>query len=175
MITLKIPNLEVFNNDTQEFQTIKGGVFKFEHSLRSVSKWEAKHHIPFLVAKERTEDENLDYLVCMAVDKGFNRYLLTNDVIKVLTDYMADSHSATTFRKTDASTHKIITSEVIYATMANYRIPFECDKWNLNRLMNLIRATSDQQQPHKKMSQSEIREQNRALNEKRKKELHTKG
>ena len=49
MLRLTIPEQEVFNDDTQEFSFTKEVTLQLEHSLVSISKWEAKWHIPFFV------------------------------------------------------------------------------------------------------------------------------
>ena len=85
--------------------------------------------------------------------------------------------TATTFGKNDKGqvNKEVITSELIYYWMIASNIPFECQKWHLNRLITLIRVCSIKNTPQKKMSQSEIMSQNRAINEARKKAMNTKG
>ena len=53
-------------------------------------------------------------------------------------------------------------------------IPFECEKWHLNRLMTLIRVVSTKSAPPKTMSKDEILAQQRRLNAERKARLNTK-
>ena len=54
-------------------------------------------------------------------------------------------------------------------------IPFECQKWHLNKLLTLIRVCSIKNQPPKKMSQREIMSRNNKLNAARKRKFNTKG
>ena len=54
-------------------------------------------------------------------------------------------------------------------------IPFECEKWHLNRLMTLIRVVSTKSAPPKTMSKDEILAQQRRLNAERKARLNTEG
>ena len=60
-------------------------------------------------------------------------------------------------------------------TAAN--VPFECQKWHLNRLLTLIRICEIKNNPdsQKKMSANELRMNYDKINEARRKALHTKG
>ena len=59
--------------------------------------------------------------------------------------------------------------------MISLGIPFECQKWHLNRLITLIRVVSEENAPKKKMSDREILTQQAELNAKRRAELNSKG
>ena len=61
MLKLVIPDAELFNEDTQEFITIKHQVLALEHSLVSVSKWESKWRKSFFKS-EKTQEETLRFL-----------------------------------------------------------------------------------------------------------------
>lgn len=69
---------------------------------------------------------------------------------------------------------KIITSEVIYSWMAAYQIPFECEKWHLNRLMMLIQVCAANNSTDK-MSQKDNAKQMAAINAARRAKMHTRG
>jgi hypothetical protein len=62
---------------------------------------------------------------------------------------------------------QFLTSDLIYAWMVALRIPFECQKWHLNRLITLIRIVNIEQQPKKKMSAAETARQHAAINKAR--------
>jgi hypothetical protein len=91
--------------------------------------------------------------------------------------YINDSQTATWFAedRTPPPSSKIITSEVIYSWMIQNEVPFECQKWHLNRLLTLIRVCSLENMPSKKMSPASILSQNTSLNKMRRAMLHSKG
>ena len=68
-----------------------------------------------------------------------------------------------------------ITSELVYYWMVALQIPFECQKWHINRLLTLVKICNVKNQPPKKRSQREILQSNAALNAARRKQLGTKG
>ena len=73
------------------------------------------------------------------------------------------------------SNREIITAEIIYYWMVTFNIPFECQKWHLNRLLMLINVCSIKQEDPKTMGHRDSLNSQRALNEKRRAELHTRG
>ena len=87
--------------------------------------------------------------------------------------------TATTFRNVNGSgpgSGEFITNEIVYYWMIAQNIPLECEKWHFNRLMTLIRVCSEKNQPDKKMmNRRDLLNQNKALNEARKKAMHSRG
>lgn len=180
MLRITIPATEEWDEAKQEFVYAKEQTLQLEHSLVSLSKWEARWHKPFLSKEEKTDEETLDYIRCMTITQNVDPevYLrLTNDNIDQINRYIDDSMTATTFRDDGmgGSSRKIITSEVIYWWMIANNIPPEYQKWHLNRLLTLIKVCNLESQPPKKMSAGEIMSRNAVLNEARKKKLNTKG
>ena len=103
--------------------------------------------------------------------------LLTKENIIEINKYISSPMTATTFHEdpNKKSSREIITSEIIYYWMISLNIPFECQKWHLNRLLTLIKVCSIKQQPPKKMSKRDVMSRNAALNAARRKQLNSKG
>ena len=93
--------------------------------------------------------------------------------------YINNPSTATTFgadQNGGKARERVKTSEQIYYYMTAANIPFECQKWHLNRLLTLIRICEIENDPMKyKMTANEIRKNNDALNEARRKAMHSKG
>lgn len=180
MLQITVPKSEIFNDETGEFTYTKEQKLQLEHSLVSLSRWESKWCKPFLNSKDKTEDEILDYVRCMTITQNVPDIVyrvLSPENIKEINDYINAPMTATTFsdRSGGMGNREIITSEILYYQMIALNIPFECRKWHLNRLITLIRVCSIKNQPPKKMGRTELANRNRALNEARRKRLHTKG
>lgn len=180
MLKITIPESEMFDEKVGEFIYVKEQTLQLEHSLLSLSKWESKWHKPFLGLEEKTMEETIDYIRCMTLTQNVdpNVYrVLSNENIKAINEYIKDPMTATTFSNdTNQSGGKeIITSEILYYDMIGFGIPFECQKWHLNRLVTLIRVCSIKQNPPKKMSKGDIMRRNADLNAARKQRMNTKG
>ena len=180
MLTIVVPGVEMFDEQSQEF-TRRGDVtLELEHSLVSLSKWESKHEKPFLGASEKTVEEILDYVKLMTMtsnvpEEVFNK--LSEDNVSAINEYIDAKMTATWFNEPPGAprTRDVITAELIYYWMIVFQIPFECEHWHLNRLFTLIRVCNIKQSKPKKMSRSEIAARNRELNAQRRKQLGTKG
>jgi len=183
MLHIDVNGGEFFNEETNEFIQIKPKTLVMEHSLLSISKWEAKWKKPFLSEEgKRTQDEYLDYIRCMTVTPNVDPLLytcLSSDNYEQIKKYIDDPHTATTFKSlanNGPNRQRIVTSELIYYWMVAYNIPTEYEKWHLNRLMTLIRICGIENNPKKKkMGRQAIYEQNRELNAARRAKYHTKG
>lgn len=179
MLTLTVPEFEIFDEEKQEFINGKPYTLLLEHSLVSVEKWEAFYKKSFLSVGARTDDEIRYYVKCMTLTQNVpdNAYMgLNKDLMKKITDYIEDPMTATTFTDSRQGNRKqIITSELIYYWMIAYNIPPEYRKWHLNRLLTLIRVCDIKNRPNKKMSKSSILKSNADLNRERRAKLNTKG
>lgn len=179
MLQITIPSVEKYNSSTREFFYTNEQTIKLEHSLVSLSKWEAKWKKPFISKNEKSVEEIIDYVRCMCItqnvdDEVFNN--LSEENVKEIKEYIEDPMTATTFRHEEKkASREVITSEIIYYWMIANNIPIEFQKWHLNRLLTLIRVCGIKNTPPKKRSKKEILASNRALNEARRKQLGTKG
>lgn len=178
MLQLVIPDLSFYDEDRCEFVYRKGATIQMEHSLVSVSKWEAKWHVPFLSTEEKTEEQMLDYYRCMTLTQNVDPEVYHNIVgatAKKVLAYIEDPMTATWFKDSGKGGRQIVTNELIYFWMTTFGIPFECQKWHLNHLMTLIHVCSEKNAPPKKMGRHDAMAQNRALNAARRKQMHTRG
>ena len=180
MLKITVPATELFKEDTDELITVKETHLQLEHSLVSLSKWESKWCKPFISKNDKSVEETLDYIKCMTLTQNVdpNVYLcLTQQNFKEINDYIDAPMTATWFNERNKETGKreVVTAEIIYYWMINFNIPFECQKWHLNRLLTLVRVCNLKSQPPKKMSLRETMESNDALNEARRKACHSKG
>lgn len=180
MLRITIPAVEQWDEQKQEFITTKEQTLSLEHSLVSLSKWESKWCKAFLTKDNKTSEETLDYIKFMTltqnVDSEVYNYL-TNGNISEINEYIEAPMTATYFsdEKTSKTSREQITAELIYYWMIALNIPFECQKWHLNRLLTLIKVCNIKNQPPKKRSKKDIMSRNAALNEARRKQLNTKG
>lgn len=179
ILTLEIPDVELFDARTQTFINVPGGVFRFEHSLWTISKWEYKWHVSYLYSlqnKTITPEQEIDYFLCMCLDDGLQEEHLTNNVLKQLYEYIQNPASATVIKSNqNGGNNKITTSETLYGLMTMSAIPFECEHWHLNRLLMLLQVVADYHSPKKKMTREEVLSQNAKLNAERKAKYNTKG
>ena len=179
MLRIVIPGQEFWDEEKQEFINTKEQVLQLEHSLISLSKWESKWCKVFLSKQEKTAEETIDYIKCMTITPNVDPEVytrLTKENIKEIEDYIAAPMTATYFSSNENKpSHEQVTSELIYYWMIALTIPFECEKWHLNRLLTLIKVCNIKNQPPKKMGKREIMSRNAALNAARRKQLNTKG
>lgn len=181
MLRITIPATEKWDESKQEFVYTKEQPLQLEHSLVSLSKWESKWCKPFLTKQSKTDKETIDYVRCMTLTQNVDYEIyenLSSENIEQINKYIDSPMTATWFSedgKQGTPNREQITSELIYYWMIALNIPFECQKWHLNRLLTLIRVCNIKNQPKRKMSKKEIMSRNATLNAARKKRLNTKG
>lgn len=181
MLQITIPASESWDESRQEFVYGKEFTLQLEHSLVSLSKWESKWCKSFFSNKEKTYEETLDYIKCMTITQNVGADVygrLTRDNVEKINEYIEAPMTATYFSE-EQNKGKIgretITSELIYYWMIALNIPFECQKWHLNRLITLILVCNIKNTPPKKMSGRDIMSRNAALNAARRKKYNTRG
>ena len=180
MLQLTIPATELWDESNEMFLYTEEQTLELEHSLVSLSKWEAKWHKPFLTKEDKTIDETIDYIKCMTLTKNVDETvyrLLNNEHLKKINEYIEDPMSATTIKELQRGKRngEQVTSELIYYWMTALNIPVEYERWHLNRLFTMIRVCNIKNQPPKKMGKRAVMNQNRALNEARRQQYNTKG
>lgn len=180
-LKVRINDVELYDENTKTFffETID---VSLEHSLFTMSLWEAKYKKPFLSdAKdhEKTQDELLDYIRMMVIGEISDAILdnLMQDHNGEVQEYITDSQTATTIteRKKAKPNSEMVTSELVYYWMFSNQIPKECEHWHLNRLITLIRVFSAKNSEPEKMAPNEVAARNRALNAQRRAKSKSKG
>lgn len=184
MLILNVTGEELYDEKQERFIPAHPPVqLKLEHSLISISEWEAKYQKCFLDEKAvRSFEESIYYIKCMTLNKNVDPIVynyITQKEIDVVNAYIASRRSATWFNEQQGKgrgpSREKITSELIYYWMISNQIPFECQKWHLNRLLTLIRVCTVKNAPAKKMSKNDIMARNRAMNAKRRAAMHSRG
>ena len=181
MLTITVPASEQWDESKQEFVYTKECTLELEPSLVSLYKWESKWCKPFNSKNEKTYEETIDYIRCMTLTQNVDPnvyYGLTSENVQQVEAYIYAPMTATTISRRNNKTFgpkETITSELIYYWMIALNIPFECQKWHLNRLITLIEVCNIKNSPPKKLSRNELLMRNTELNAQRRKALNSKG
>lgn len=181
MLEIEVPlSPEGWDEKKQEFVDAKVQVLHLEHSLVSMSKWESKWCKPFLTKNDKTYEETIDYIKFMTLDRNIHPDTynhITNGNMADINKYIEAPMTATTFAedKTGKRNREVITAELIYYWMIALNIPFECQKWHLNRLLTLVKVCNIKNAPPRKMSKKDLMRRNASLNAARRNRLNTKG
>lgn len=180
MIQIFVPAKELWDEVKEEYIATKDQTLVMEHSLISLSKWESRWCKPFLSKEEKTYEETIDYIKCMTLTQNVDPNVyraLTPENISIINQYIEAPMTATTFSedRSGKTNREVITAELIYYWMIALNIPFECQKWHLNKLLTLIKVCNIKNAPPKKMSKRDIMSRNSALNAARRNQLHSKG
>ena len=181
MLTITIPASEYYNQKEDRFYTLsKPQTITLEHSLVSISKWEAKWHKPYLSEDPKTLEESIDYVRCMTLTQNVKPDVynfLSRDNFLDINAYINDPMTASSVSNKNEKrrSREIVTSELIYYWMIALTIPMKCEKWHLNRLLMLIRICEAKQEPLKKMSKGDVMRSNKSLNAARRKKTGSRG
>lgn len=180
MLEITLPKRELWDEAKNRFVDLPEQTLRLEHSLVSLSKWESKWCKPFLSSQQKTYEEFMDYVKMMTITQNVDAmqftYIDDQSLLKIK-EYIEAPMTATTFSDNGKGKRnkEIVTAELIYYWMVSLQIPFECQKWHLNKLLTLIKVCSIKNEPPKKMSKRELMNRNTALNEARRKKLNSKG
>lgn len=201
MLKITVPKQQFRDEKTGNVVYSKEVTLILEHSLIAVQKWESRYHKSFFSDEDRTESETRYYIKCMTINNVSDDlvyWALTEDNLEEIDKYIHDPMSAVKKKKVkdeDSKKKKSkskrpsrnreeYTNEYIYYLMIQNGIPFECEKWHLERLLALIKVCGEENEKrdpnkkNKKESQKTTTQQldrMAALNERRKAALHTKG
>lgn len=149
MLTIVVPGVESFNDETEQFVTTKDVVLSLEHSLVSLSKWESRFEKPFLTNDKKTSEETFGYIQEMSTEGEISLevlHRLTNENIRAINDYIEAKMTATWFndaKKQSSFRSDVITAEIIYHWLVALQIPFEAQYWHLNRLITLVKTINE--------------------------------
>lgn len=194
-LRIHIIGRELYDENQDLFYKVEDIDLTLRHSLKSLTMWETVYKVPFLEKfgnPEMPTKSVMDYIAFMAIKpKNFLEYYernpevltgLTAEDITRIREYIQDPMTATVFndkalKKMGISSNKkeIVTSELIYYWLTALTIPFECENWNLNRLLTLIRVCSIKNAPSKNMSKKDVFSANKSLNAARRAKLGSKG
>lgn len=184
MLQVKIPAQELFDEATSSFISTKEQTLQLEHSLVSLSKWESKWQKPFL-GSDLSPSEQADYIRCMTITQNVDPTIynyIPRHILMEIKAYIESPMTATWFsddkrkaRPKGRFGRQVVTSELIYYWMIALNIPFECQKWHLNRLLTLIEICNRKNQPKKKLGKKEAAAKRRSLNAARRASLGSEG
>lgn len=179
MLTITLRD-EYWDDDAEIFRYPEVAVLQFEHSLVSLSKWEAKHHKLFLTPEKKTEEEMFSYVQCMLLGDSDPELLerLTEDDARQLDEYINDPMTGSTIRELPQrgpKTSERLSNELIYFWMSQFQIDKACESWHLNRLFTLIKVHHAKSQKPQKMSKSARAQQMAELNAQRRAQTGSRG
>ena len=179
MLTIIVPGSELWDEKQEAYIYTKETKLNLEHSLLSMSRWEARWKKSFLSSEDKTTEEVIDYIRCMTLNKNLdpNVYAsLTAQNINDIIAYINDEQSATTVNLGgNGPSRRIVTTEVVYYWMIAFNIPHEFERWHFSRLLKLIEVCSAYSTPQKKMSKRDVMARNASLNAARRAKFNSKG
>lgn len=186
MLTIVISGERKWDDEKEEFiPATKDYTLQMEHSLLSISKWEAIYHKAFLITEKNFEMIKV-YAKCMTInnvpDEVYERLSAQN--IDTISEYIKNEATATylpnnggnrAYPNGRTADGDVITAELIYYWMVQMNIPVEFQKWHINRLLILIRLISLKNDPKGGKGQKMTAAQRKAINRANRARFHTKG
>lgn len=181
MLTITIQGDELWDYEAEVFRYTDDIVLEFEHSLVSLSKWEAKYHKLFLTPDPKTEDEMIGYVKAMLLtpnvsDEVLNR--MTEEHVLQIDAYINDPMTGSTISELPnrgPRTSERLSSELIYFWMSQFQIDIDCQTWHLNRLFTLIKIHHAKSQKQQKQPRQKTAQTMAEINAARKAKLGTSG
>lgn len=132
-----------------------------------------------------TNEQMLDYIKCMSIKPVSDDtiMLLNKSHYDMINDYLSSKQTATTITEAPGPPGKkqIWTAELFYYSMFANQIPIECEKWNINRLIMLIKifsiknAEQDPKNKNKQVVNKDFYAEREALNARRRQQYNSKG
>lgn len=183
MLTLTILGEQNWDTEKEEFVYTDSIVLELEHSLVSLSKWEAFWEKPFMGPEEKSTEETLGYIqaMCLTPDVPPEVFQsLRQEHIAEVNDYINAKMSATWFTEAPggkkAPKRDIITAEVLYYWIFSAEIDAKiAETWHLNRLFTLLKVFNEKNAPTKTMNKRDAAAQRRMINEQRRAKHGTTG
>lgn len=137
-------------------------VLQFEHSLFSLSKWEAKHQKPWFASAVKGHEELIDYFGYMLLTPGYKHDIvlrMSPAQHEELTKYISDPQTASSVPSDGpgrGGMQEMVTTELVYAWMTMLKINWEAQHWHYNRLMMVVSMVNFKQQPEKKQDKRKL-------------------
>ena len=168
MLKITVPATELFDG-VGNFINTKEQTLQLEHSLVSLSKWEAKWHKPYLSRKAMTIEETIDYIRCMTLTQNVDPNVykaITPSNLKTVTEYIDAPMTATYLPFLFATAHVSTGNSVDWFLWLKYTTPFAF----FGTIVCNVEGS-----PPQKLSRAEVAAQYKALNAARRKQWNTRG
>lgn len=157
-------------------------VLELEHSLATLSKWEAIWEKPFIDDSPKTGAEIISYIECMIQTPNYPEDVLSRLVqrnLDAVDAYINAKMTATWFNETTEqkkTSSEKLTAELIYYWISGIQSPPpNYENWHLNQLFTYIKIHDVKNSKPKKQNPAERNASRREINERRKAELGTNG
>lgn len=189
MLTITLKPQELWDHAYNRFRYIESNrTLRLEHSLKSISNWEAIFEKTFLpppyLDENKVHIEPLEwrsYFKCMVLDEKVSEtevdILFTTHRQEIL-EYIARPNHGTKFggQSPTKMNNVAVSSGMIYYWLTAFQIPFHTENWHLNRLLALLKIANIKNDPNGTMTLQETKDVHRSLNaERRSKYMNHKG